>query len=323
MQNITVEAVHETAKQRDAKSQINNSNSLFSEKNYLNVRLDKDQTKKELKIRLLPIDKDSQTPFKIIHMHTVKVPTEISKSGWKSYVCLKKTKDVDHEKYGNKCPFCELATEAWKNHTEATDEVTKEQWKKIAKENFATDVCVVRCIERGHEEDGPKFWKFTIRKDGKDPYSIINGLMETRQQENIDDGLEPGCILDLYNGKDLKLTINAVTQDGKWTNKTSIDVVDYGREKPLSESKEEMEAWVNDEKKWSDVFVAKPYEYLSIIIDGDVPFYDKAMGQWVKKTDDGVDNGATELDAQIQEAQSNTVQPKVVNVVPDQNDLPF
>ena len=46
----------------------------------------------------------------------------------------------------------------------------------------------------------------------------------------------------------------------------------------------EMIKWVNDEKKWSDVFVAKPYDYLSLIIDKKVPFYDKANGVWCAMT---------------------------------------
>lgn len=328
MKNITVEAVKETAKQIESKFQTQNSNSRFSEKNYLNVRLDNGQHQKELKIRLLPIDKDSCSPFRIIHMHDVKVPTEISKSGFKSYVCLQKTNDIDHEKFGNKCPFCELKNEAWKKYEEESDEILKEKWKQIFKDNCPSDVCVVRCIERGAEEDGPKFWKFRIRKDGKDPYNIINRLMTTRQQENIDDGLEPGCILDLYKGKDLKLTINAVKQDGKWTNKTSIDVVDYGREKPLSESEEEMEKWVNDDKKWSDVFVAKPYEYLSIIIDGDIPYFDKIQNKWVVKQNEDYstkvedDEDEKSIEA-IKAAKEEVLSETVKQTLEYDDDIPF
>lgn len=327
MKNITAEAVQETVNSREKTSQNNKSNNGFNEKNYLNVRLNKDEMKKELKIRLLPIDKDSQTPFKIIHMHNVKVPTEIAKSGWKSYICLNKTEDIDHEKLGNKCPFCELRNDAYKKSTEVSDEIEKKRWQRLSIENIPTDVCVVRCIERGHEEDGPKFWKFTIRKDGTDPYNVIQELAKTRQQENIDDGLEPGYILDLYNGKDLKLTVNAVLQEGKWTNKTSISIVDYGREKPLSEDETEMENWVNDEKKWSDVFVAKPYDYLSVIMEGKVPFFDKRINKWVVKDDNDNTIDTTDIDEQIKDAENiatNMVnEPKVINVSDDESELPF
>lgn len=65
----------------------------FDTKNYLNVRLDKGETEKTIKIRLLPFP-DTKTPFLHIHMHTLRVPKEISASGWKSYVCLEKTRGL-------------------------------------------------------------------------------------------------------------------------------------------------------------------------------------------------------------------------------------
>ena len=82
----------------------------FNEKNYLNVRLDEKsgETQKTLTIRLLPMDLETGNPFVKVHMHNVHVPKEVSKSGYKSYICLSKNKDIDHETYGNKCPFCEL-----------------------------------------------------------------------------------------------------------------------------------------------------------------------------------------------------------------------
>lgn len=329
MQNITVAGIEETAKSREKSTQAQGANKGFNEKNYLNVRLGKGEEKRELRIRLLPIDKDSETPFKIIHMHTVKVPTEISASGWKSYVCLSKTDDIDHEKLGRKCPFCELRNEAFNRSNAATDEVEKKKWKEIGKEYFAQDVCVLRCIERGHEEDGPKFWKFTIRKDGKDPYNMINELVKARRQEKIDDGATPeeaGNILDLYEGKDLKLVITEVKQEGKSDTKTSISVMDYGREKPLSDNEEEMERWINDEKKWSDVFVAKPYEYLSIVLDGNVPFFDKSLNQWVVK--DGNNNSQTPEQAAEEAAINEKIemtkpQEEAPEAVDESSDLPF
>jgi hypothetical protein len=84
--NITMEAMDDEF--NSSKTQVKQKDNFFDEKNYLNIRLDNDQTSKELKIRLLPIDGKSQTPFKKIHVHTVKVSKEVSASGWKSYICL-------------------------------------------------------------------------------------------------------------------------------------------------------------------------------------------------------------------------------------------
>ena len=100
--NITLEAMEQ--EESKAKQKLT-SNTAFDAKNYLNIKLDKGQAQKELRIRLLPVDKNTNTPFKTIFTHTVRVPKEVSPNGWKSYVCLCKTEDIDHEKLGKKCPF--------------------------------------------------------------------------------------------------------------------------------------------------------------------------------------------------------------------------
>ena len=270
----------------------------FDAKNYLNVKLAPGENSKEIRIRLLPVDKDTNSPFKTIYMHQIKVAPEISANGWKSYVCLKHTEDIDHDELGDKCPFCEMNKMAYENMLKAKeegDEVGVERWKAISLANKVSEVCVVRCIERGSEDDGPKFWKFNVRSDGKDPKSIIKELYKMRKQESIDEAKEdndgelpddfvPMNILDLENGRDLKVTITRVfDKDGKPTKKTSISIVDYGKNRPISKDEDEVNDWISDEKVWSDVFVAKPYEYLSIILDGEVPFYDKQNHKWVSK----------------------------------------
>lgn len=270
----------------------------FDAKNYLNVKLGPNENEKELKIRLLPVDKDTNSPFKTIYMHTIKVAPELSASGWKSYVCLKHTEDIDHDELGDKCPFCEMNKIAYDKMKEAEADgnlVERERWKTISLANRHSEVCVIRCIERGAEDDGPKFWKFNVRSDGKDPKSLIKALWKMRKQESIEEAKEdnrgelpedfvPENILDLENGRDLKVTVTRVfDKEGKPTNKTSISIIDYGKSKPISRYEDEVDEWISDKKVWSDVFVAKPYEYLSIILDGEVPFYDKNNHKWVSK----------------------------------------
>lgn len=282
--NITIEAIEQEGLTSTAKKTEKLTNG-FDKKNYLNVKLNPGQKSKELKIRLLPIDKESNTPFKKIKMHTLKVDKQISSSGWKSYVCLSKTDDIDHEALGHKCPFCELNYAAYKKSTETTDPVEKKRWQDISLSNVAQDVVIVRCIERGAEEDGPKFWKFNIHKKQDDPYNVLLNLYKTRKKESEEYGDEaPMNIFDLYEGKDLIITIKAeVDENGKTINKTSVTITDCGRCTPLSKNQDEIDKWVNDEKKWSDVFVAKPYEYLSIILDGKMPYYDKETNTWVER----------------------------------------
>ena len=193
---------------------------------------------------------------------------------------MEKTEGIDTEKFGNKCPFCELNREAYKNFTEETDTMLKERWKKISFDNMPKEACIVRCIERGAEEDGPKFWKFNTRKDKTDPKGQIMELYKTRLEESREEGDVEENILDVRTGKDLKITISMAAE-----NRASIKVVDYGKNKPLSNDENQIMAWINDDKKWSDVFAIKPYDYLKIVLDGDIPFYDKKMNKWVTKVD--------------------------------------
>lgn len=329
--NITMEGLEEP------QTTVQVTTPAFNVKNYLNDRLEDGKTSKELKIRLLPVDKDSNTAFAHIHMHSIRVPKEISSSGWKSYVCLAKTDGPFTENLGKKCPFCELNSKYYKESTETDDPVEKKRLQDLSLSFKAKEVSIVRCIERGAEEDGPKFWKFNLRKDKKDPEGVIRNLYKTRKQESIDqemednngvlpEGFVPLNILDIENGKDLKITISAVLDEqGKPTDKKGVEIVDYGKVKPLSQDEELMDKWLDDEKVWSDVFVAKPYEYLKIVSEGEIPWFDKKNGKWVKKEDfEGTQKAQTEAQSEkiTQEIKSAVSQVSKSNDEDDE-ELPY
>lgn len=305
--NITMEAMD--CEINTVSTSFKNKEKVFDEKNYLNIRLSDNQTTKELKFRLLPIDGESNTPFKKIHVHTVKVPKEVSPSGWKSYICIEKTEGIDRNIYGSKCPFCEMNREAYKKFSEETEPTIKERWKKISLENIPKEACIVRGIERGAEEDGPKFWKFNIRKDKTDPKGQIMELYKTRLEESREEGLEDENILDINTGKDLKITISLASDNNQGENRTSVKIVDYGKNKPLSTDVNQMLEWVNDSKKWSDVFTIKPYDYLSVILEGEIPFYDKTLNKWVKKMDKlkEQENQINDINQKIAEAEAMAI----------------
>ena len=209
----------EAEKNLNNKSENNFNNQVaFDTKNYLNVRLDKGQTEKTLTIRLLPFP-DTKTPFLHIHMHTIKVPKDISESGWKSYVCLEKTEGLDTETLGKKCPFCDVARSAYKDAKNEPDPEKRDILRQRGKENLSSEFVVMRCIERGKEDEGVKFWKFNLRRDKTDPYNTIINLYNMRKEEGERAG-QVLNILDIYNGRDLNVTItkgNAAPQilDGK------------------------------------------------------------------------------------------------------------
>lgn len=257
----------------DEKQEQTPRKSTFDVKNYLNVKLKDGEEEKTLTIRLLPMNLENGSPFEKIFVHTVKVPKEMVKPGdsdYKSFICLSKNANIDHEKFGHKCPFCEMNKAAYQQSTKETDPLKKQSLQKISLDNKAIPAVVVRCIERGHEEDGVKFWKFNIReKDKKDPYNQIVRLANMRKKSKGDN------ILDIYDGKDLNVTI--------MSEGTSAPTIIDDERCPLSENEDKMREWIYDEKKWQDVFTCKNYDYLSLISQMKVPWFDKTIGKWVDK----------------------------------------
>ena len=285
----------EAEKNLNNKSENNFNNQVaFDTKNYLNGRLDKGQTEKTLTIRLLPFP-DTKTPFLHIHMHTIKVPKDISESGWKSYVCLEKTEGLDTETLGKKCPFCDVARSAYKDAKNEPDPEKRDILRQRGKENLSSEFVVMRCIERGKEDEGVKFWKVKIHQDKGDPYNLICTLADTRKKEWFEDKDNEGKdsresnILSINPyGYDLKITIkkkNEVDKYGKTVEKTSYQVTDAKKSSPLSDDPEQVKAWVMDPKKWSEVFVPKPYDYLAIVMQGKLPWFDRGIGKWVSRED--------------------------------------
>lgn len=283
--NISGEVI-ETQQDELASENLYSSKKIkFNKKNYLNTKLNDNEITKKITIRLLPISKDASSAFLRIRSHYIKVNPELSsgsKNNMKAYTCCKHTPEL-HKDYGNKCAICDAHDVFYKKYKESTNPSEKKMYEDLMKETSLIDYWIVRCIERGHEDDGVKFWKFPASKAKKGIYDTLMSLYRTRKQESIDAGDEtPYNIFDLLNGKDIVLTISKNPND---SDKTSITIVDAGRESPLSKDMEQMASWVNDEKTWTDVYGIKTYEYLKIVLSGEVPYYDKDNEQFVPKSE--------------------------------------
>lgn len=285
---IQIEQNHTTKKENKAAS-------TFDAKNYLDTRLKKGEKKKEIKLRLLPNPSEQGfNPFIKVHTHTLsKLPKEISESGFKSYICLEKT-NIDKDKYGKKCPFCELQREAYNESTKTDDEAKKKSLQELSISNIARESVIMRVIERGKEDEGVKFWKVNISRRGDDAYSLIKNLAERLYKEGQENGVEEN-LYDSFKGRDIILTISG--SDNEKDNKTSISVTQALSQTPISKDEELMSAWIYDEKKWNDVFAVKPYEYLSIISKGEIPWFDRDSGKWVSK--EVVDSKREEHDREV------------------------
>jgi hypothetical protein len=301
--NITLDSlVIEGGKTQEKK------NSMFDAKNYLDTKLEKGVTEKTLTIRLLPMDLETGNPFVVVHTHNVKVPSTMVKPGekpYKSYICLAKNPGINHEKYGSKCPFCEINREAYNESKKTTDPQLKKNYQEISIANLSRETVICRCIERGKEDEGVKFWKFNLRADKTDPYNQILKLATLRKEEAERKG-KINNILDIYEGRDLNITF---TSEGT----SAPTVVDDSDRSPLSDNEELMKEWIYDSKKWQDVFTCKPYEYLSLVSQMKTPWFDKSNNIWVDKDEYDGNNKETiaNVDAEIEAAREALVVPTI------------
>lgn len=244
----------------------------FNPKNYLNARLGSGESSKKLKIRLLPFSTEGGTPFQKVFIHTVKVNKE-SGQGWRTFVC------PTHNHKGDKCPFCETSEQAKQLRLKAVSEAEKNKYGDIEFMNRAKEAWMVRCIERDHEDDGVKFWLFNASRKKDGVYDKIMNLFYERRDEAKAAGQNYN-IFDLNNGKDLTISL---TKDSN--NKTVIQITDASFMTPISTDYEKAKSWIEDQKKWDDVYTVKPYEYMSIIVMGGIPIFDKEQGKYVNKVE--------------------------------------
>lgn len=277
----------------------------FDTRNYLDFSIPEGQKTLEKVIRLLPVNIKDGKPefFQIVHLHNITVNKDLkpNKSGKKAYMCLaSKNAGVDHEKYGSKCPVCEAQQDLWKQWHEETDALKKKAIVKEINQLDTREYCIVRCIERGKENEGPKFWRIPLRQDQTDAYHKIILLAKTRHEEGLEAGVNIN-IYSLYEGRDLIITFTEGTG--------APTIVDKGISTPVTRDNNLLNEWYYHDKKWSDVFSTKSYDYLKIAFEGEVPWYDNLNKAWVRKSnfDAAKNEQETEIDRNIKKAETNFV----------------
>lgn len=248
-------------------------NSKFDEKNYVNTRLKDGENSKVVKLRILPISADNGDPYVEVRIHAMKVSKEIAKSGFKSYTCLN-DKSIPNYNPEVKCPLCKKCNELYNQAEELKNAgalETAETIRKMAGNYIGKKAYILRCIVRGEENDGVKFWRFNYNSKGEGCMDKLKAIYKTRRDEYMQDGIDYN-IFDLNNGRDLVLTINRVfDKEGRPTDKSSISITDSARETPLSNDIDLANSWISDPKKWADVYTVKSHDYLEIVAQGMIP----------------------------------------------------
>ena len=296
--NVDAKALEEQNENlKKPKNDFQNSKKLsFDPKNYLDLKLQEHEATKRVRVRFLPISSTDSTVFFDITTHALKVDKEIARSGFKSYVCLN-DKNVNSEE---ECPICKKSKELFDKSAEARKNGNDALSKSLFKEACSLKkkrTFIARVIDRDHEDEGVKFWRFNENSKGEGIYDKLMSLYNTRKQESIEDGDGEYNIFDLYEGKDIIINVvKSQIPDGFGGMKDTIayNITDSGNKKPLSEDVEKANGWLTDPKTWKDVYSNKTAEYLELVVNGKIPVYNKELGKYVEKT---------ESDAQAQKAQ--------------------
>jgi hypothetical protein len=240
------------AQYESSKQSGSSSTSKFTQeermKKYFAAILKDSEKQGQRKIRILPTT-DGSSPFKEVWFHEINVDGK-----WQKFYDPGKN---DNER----SPLNEVYDELMSTGRESD--------KQLATQYKARKFYIVKVIDRDHEEDGVKFWRF------KHNY----------KQEGILDKIIPiwkakGDVTDSDKGRDLILELTKA-KTPKGATYTVIQTVMYDDPTPTHEDAEQASTWINDELTWEDVYSKKPVEYLEAIARGETPRWDTDAGKYI------------------------------------------
>ena len=217
-------------------------------KRYFAAILPKGENSGQRRIRILPTT-DGSSPFKEVWFHEIQVNGQ-----------YQKFYDPDKNE-GERSPLTEVYEELMKTG--------KESDKELAKQYKARKFYIVKVIDRDHEEDGVKFWRFkhNYKQDG-----VLDKIIPIWRSK--------GNITDVNEGRDLIIQlVKSKTPKGK--EYTTIQTIMHDDPCSLSADQKQLEEWKNDSTTWEDVYSKKPLEYLEAIARGEVPRWDSEAKKYV------------------------------------------
>ncbi len=230
-----------------------NSNKVSQEdrmKKYFTTVLPKGSKGEERRIRILPTT-DGSSPFKEVYFHEVQVDGK-----W--------TKLYDPKQEGKRSPLNEVYESLMQTGVESD--------RELARQYRSRKFYIVKVIDRDHEQDGPKFWRFkhNAKQDG-----VLDKIFPIFQKK--------GDVTDVNNGRDLTLFLT-LTKSGTGKEYTVINSVIPEDASPLHTDSSTSKSWIEDELTWSDVYSKKGEDYLEMVAKGEVPRWDSETKKWVSNS---------------------------------------
>lgn len=331
--NVSGSAVEESMERPQKVASKKND---FDAKNYLDTKLGEGENERSITVRILPVSNEDGNFRIAVKTHNLKVNKRIARSGFKSFLCLDDP-NVPNYDPSVRCPICEKS-QYYFDEAKKCRETDKEKSKKLflkacSLKNKIT--YIVRVIERGKESEGVKFWRFNENTQGKGIYDSLIALYKQRKNDMAEEGIENYNIFDLDNGRDIVLNLTR-TERSDGQEGVAIQITDKSINKPLTNDIELGNAWINDVKKWYNAYTVKSPEYLAIIADDKIPYFDRASEKFVPKTEEDFleaekqkKNDAKEAEV-VREAAAELLKenvsapiPQVVASEDNEMDLPF
>jgi hypothetical protein len=251
-------------------------------KKYFALILDDKSNSGTRRVRILPTS-DGSSPFKEAWYHEIQVGGK-----WQKFYDPGKN---DNER----SPLNEVYEELMSTG--------KDSDKELAKQYKSRKFYIVKVIDRDHEEDGVKFWRF---KHNYKNEGILDKIIPIWRNK--------GDITDPEKGRDLIIELGK-QKTPKGAAYTTVSTIMYEDPSAIHEDKPTMEEWLKDELGWQDVYSKKPVEYLEAIARGETPRWDSDKGGYVY----GNDEASTES---FGGTSSITYQDPQAESTPD-TDLPF
>ena len=227
-----------------------NSNKMSSEdrlKRYFTTVLPKGSKGEERRIRILPT-KDGSSPFVEVKFHEVQVDGK-----W--------VKLYDPAQEGKRSPLNEVCEGLMMSGVDSD--------KELARNYRSRKFYIVKVIDRDHESDGVKFWRFKHNHKGDGVIDKIFPIFRNK-----------GDVTNPENGRDLILSLT-LTKAGTGKEYTVINSVLNDDPSALHTDADVAKTWLDDELTWSDVYSRKGEDYLEMVARGEVPRWDTASSKWV------------------------------------------
>jgi hypothetical protein len=227
-----------------------NSNKMSSEdrlKRYFTTVLPKGSKGEERRIRILPT-KDGSSPFVEVKFHEVQVDGK-----W--------VKLYDPAQEGKRSPLNEVCEGLMMSGVDSD--------KELARNYRSRKFYIVKVIDRDHEADGVKFWRFKHNHKGDGVIDKIFPIFRNK-----------GDVTNPDNGRDLILSLT-LTKAGTGKEYTVINSVLNDDPSALHTDADVAKTWLDDELTWSDVYSRKSEDYLEMVARGEVPRWDTASSKWV------------------------------------------